>query len=54
MTHCDGCDQDQEGVRTFRIRYGVDWETVRYCPDCALDAGANWNGTTDEIVSVPA
>lgn len=50
-SHCDGCDDEQEGVRVFRARFrGSDeWETVRYCPDCADDARANWNGETDAV-----
>ena len=50
MTYCNGCDQEQEGVRVYRAKFaGGDWETVRYCPDCADLAEINWNGETDAI-----
>ena len=50
-THCEGCDQDAEGVRVYRVRYSGEtvWETARYCPDCAGLAGINWSGTIAEI-----
>jgi len=51
MSHCQGCDEDQVGVRTFVAKFsGNDrWERVRYCPDCYGMAQANWNGETEAI-----
>ena len=50
-THCEGCDQDAEGVKVYRVRFAGDkvWETARYCEDCAGLAGINWSGTISEI-----
>ena len=50
-THCEGCDQDAEGVKVYRVRFAGDkvWETARYCEDCAGLAGINWGGTIAEI-----
>lgn len=51
MTHCNGCDQDQEGVKPYLARFiGADEEEpVEYCDGCAELARMNWNGCTESI-----
>ncbi len=53
MTKCDGCDDSKSDVRVYRAKFSgsEQWETVRYCGDCADLAGINWNGETDAIES---
>ena len=50
-TRCDGCDDLQSDVATYRARFAGDsaWETVQYCGGCADLARMNWNGETDAI-----
>jgi hypothetical protein len=51
LTHCQGCDQDQEDVRAYSVQFisHPQRESVDYCPDCAALAAANWTG---EVASI--
>jgi hypothetical protein len=55
LSHCQGCDDMQPGVKVYRARFRdvrgnlLPWETVRYCGDCADLAGIDWNGQTEAI-----
>lgn len=50
LTHCDGCDEPQEDVRSYIACFGNEesskWGRVKYCPDCYDMACMNWNGET--------
>ncbi len=47
---CDGCD-DVHTIRVYRIRFHgeTDWESARYCPECADLARIDWSGEIAEI-----
>lgn len=50
VSHCEGCDENQENVREYLVQFDTSLrpepELVRYCPDCAALAQLNWNGET--------
>jgi hypothetical protein len=58
LSHCQGCDQYEAGVETFRVTFRdfpgePGWsEVCRYCPECAGLARSDWTGEMESCVPV--